>query len=84
MKIVILGKVGCFNCENAKKRLTDMGLIYDFYSIEEAAKGWRELNLIKAMTEYQMTQKLPIIMIDGEPYSYAKGITVAKKGLDNA
>ena len=83
MKIIVLGKIGCLNCEKAKERLTEMGLKFDFYSIEEAQAGWRDSNISKAMVEYQMTQKLPIIMIDGESYSYAKGINQAKKGLKN-
>ena len=83
-KIKVFGKPNCELCDAAKEKLDIMKFKYSFTDLDKAqehSEGGRNDGRIEALSYYDLTEKLPVILIDGEAMGYAaamkklKGIT---------
>lgn len=83
MDIRIYGKLNCALCEAAKDKMKLRGLFFRFYDLEKWSHDWRNTGYVDAMAEYRLTEKLPIIMLDGVCYSYTKAMKELKRREKN-
>lgn len=59
MKVEIIGKVNCPNCERAKQLLSLVGIEFSYSDIEDDEEAFNKAISLKA-------RELPLIFIDGE------------------
>jgi len=83
--VKIFGKEGCNRCETAKQHLGDMGIKYEYHTLQHHTQlhdGWREDGSVELMA-YVCTQHpdqvLPVIHIGGAYVNYAQGMRRAKE-----
>jgi len=77
IEICIYGKPNCQFCDNAKDKLDLMGMPFTFYNLD-SIEEWKGRGKPAAMAEYALTDKLPIIKIEGRHYTYTKAMKVLK------
>lgn len=80
-QVCVYGKQDCGKCEAAKDKLQRMGYAYRFIDLEEFPENWRETNTVHAMAEYQFSDTLPIVEIEGDMYSYQGAMKALKAKL---
>ncbi|HSW00034.1 MAG TPA: glutaredoxin domain-containing protein [Sedimentisphaerales bacterium] len=78
--IRLFGKPNCGLCEAAKAKLDLLGFAYVFRSLDDV-EHWRddEAGMTTAMAEYQMTDTLPVFLIDGAPMSYPRAMKALRE-----
>jgi len=74
-EITLYGKQGCKLCEAAAEKLVLLGFAFEKREIADCAdhlEGWRHDGSVEVSSAYHMhDQKLPVIKIDHEFYTYA-------------
>jgi len=87
MQIVLYGKKNCGLCASAEDKLKRMKLEYEKHDIEYYGmphEGWRTDRSIDVMAMHCLiNQQIPMLVVDGKPYSYTAAMRVIKAARKN-
>lgn len=82
MRVTVYGKPKCGLCESAKDKLKRMGVRFRSDSIERATtfhEGWRDDDSVAVTACYADIDTLPVVVLDGDAYSYPKAMKLLKQ-----
>jgi glutaredoxin len=86
-KVIILGKTECGKCQACKEKMERMQIPYNYIAMDRL-NGWRRHRAAEALAACVMAgidfqREIPVVVVDGRAYRYAKGMKVLKKERKN-